>query len=79
MMKLHLPDDADSDEAAAIAAVVRRLIAEAQAQAAESDTERPRNKWQFSGRIDALQSRNVRPPTGTPKDDWAAAGRTDRF
>ena len=56
-MRLHIPDDADSEEAAAIAAVVRRLTAEAAANAEDDDTDRSRNRWQFAGRIESLQNR----------------------
>ncbi len=78
-MRLHIPDDADSEEAAAIAAVVRNLLAEAQAREADEDAESPRDQWSFTGRVESLQSRRVRAPKGTPRDDWSAAGRTDRF
>ncbi len=78
-MRLHIPDDADSEEAAAIAAVVRRLTAEAAANAEDDDTDRSRNRWQFAGRIESLQNRRHRPPLAAPPDAWSAAGRTDRF
>ena len=80
-MRLQIPDDADSEEAAAIAAVVRRLAAQAQAEA-EADAgfpDSPRDRWGFAGRIESLQNRRVRPPTDAPADAWSAAGRTDRF
>ncbi len=78
-MKLQIPDDADSEEAAAIAAVVRRLIANAEANAADEESRQQLDQWRFAGRIEALQSRHVRPPRGVPRDEWSAAGRTDRF
>ncbi len=78
-MQLQLPDDADTDEAAAIAAVVRSLLAEAQARSADEASEQPRDQWRFTGRVESLQSRRVRSPQGVPRDDWSAAGRTDRF
>lgn len=76
-MELEIPDDAEEAEAAAITAVFRALAAEAAASGAD---DRPtRDSWAFSGRVDGLQSRRVRAPTGAPRDDWSAAGRTDRF
>lgn len=80
-MELEIPDDAEEAEAAAITAVFRALAAEAEAEAAASGADdRPtRDSWAFSGRVDGLQSRRVRAPTGAPRDDWSAAGRTDRF
>lgn len=78
-MRLDIPDDADEAEAAAITAVFRTLAAEAEAAASEAESESPRNRWRFTSRIEALQSRRVRAPIDAPRDDWAAAGRTDRF
>jgi len=78
-MELELPDDADESEAAAIAAVFRTLTAEAEAAAGDGDGRPTRDPWAFSGRIDGLQSRRIRAPTGAPRDDWSAAGRTNRF
>jgi len=78
-MKLDIPDDADETEAAAIAAVFRTLAAEAEAAASNGDAGPSRDPWGFSGRIEGLQSRRVRPPIGAPTDGWSAAGRTDRF
>ncbi|MFC5366389.1 acc operon protein [Salinirubrum litoreum] len=81
---LSIPDDADSDEAAAIAAVVgahlrdqAALAAASEGEAVETWTEK---KWTFAGRIDGLQGRrSVRVPDGAPTDAWTASGRTDRF
>ncbi|MCQ4332719.1 acc operon protein [Natronomonas sp. F2-12] len=78
-MQVRIPDDADSDEAAAIVAVVRRLAAQAEAEAAADGADRPRDRWGFTGRIEALQNRRVRAPSDAPADAWSAAGRTDRF
>jgi hypothetical protein len=79
-MEIEIPDDADESEAAAITAVLRTLAAEAEARAAaEGSVEPSRDPWGFTGRVEGLQSRRVRAPTGAPTDDWSAAGRTDRF
>ncbi|MFO7927519.1 MAG: acc operon protein [Halobacteriota archaeon] len=78
-MQLDIPDDADEAEAAAITAVFRTLAAEAEAAASQGSTDFSRDDWRFAGRIEALQSRRVRVPIDAPRDEWAAAGRTDRF
>ncbi|QLD91113.1 acc operon protein [Natronomonas salina] len=78
-MKLDLPDDADTDEAAAIAAALRAHVA---ADESEEDDAAPPwagEKWTFKGRVDSLQNRRVRVPTDAPTDAWTAAGRTDRY
>nr|WP_251343313.1 acc operon protein [Haloplanus sp. GDY1] len=82
-MELDIPDDADDEEAAAIAAAVgahvrdSHLAAAAAAESAEETWDGKR--WPFAGRIEGLQGRSVRVPDGTPTDAWAASGRTDRF
>jgi hypothetical protein len=81
---LSIPDDADSDEAAAIAAVVGAHLRDRAALAAASEDEAVETwdgeKWTFAGRIDGLQGRrSVRVPDGAPTDAWTASGRTDRF
>ncbi|MFB6155876.1 MAG: acc operon protein [Haloferacaceae archaeon] len=80
---LDVPDDADPAEAAAIAAAVGAHLRDqevAAAVAAESTEETWEGKrWTFAGRLDSLQSRRVRVPTGAPTDAWTASGRTDRF
>ena len=79
-MKLDVPDDADADETAAIAAAIRAHTAALRAAAGgDDDDERPRDAWQLTGRIEALQNRRVRAPDTAPRDGWSAAGRTDRF
>ncbi|GAA0644777.1 acc operon protein [Salarchaeum japonicum] len=81
---VSLPEDASEDEAAAIAAAVsahlRDREAAAAAAAAEADGESwDGERWGFAGRVNALQSRDVRVPDGAPTDPWSAAGRTERF
>lgn len=78
-MELEIPDDADEAEAAAIVAAFRTLAAEAEANAGAGGAAPSRNKWTFAGRVDGLQSRRPRVPTDAPRDDWSAAGRTERF
>jgi len=77
-MHLDLADDADSAEAAAIAAAVRAHLS---ADDGGDDAEEgwTGDRWRFRGRVDALQRRRVRVPTAAPRDAWTAAGRTDRY
>ncbi|WP_338729386.1 acc operon protein [Haladaptatus sp. DJG-WS-42] len=74
-------DDADADEAAAIAAAIGAHLQDlAVAAAAEGGQETWDGKrWTFAGRMDSLQQRIVRVPERAPTDAWAAAGRTDRM
>jgi hypothetical protein len=81
-----IPDDADSGEAAAIAAALGvhlRDEAAAAAAAAEAATGEEASwdgdRWQFAGRVSQLQHRDVRIPLDAPTDPWVAAGRTDRL
>ncbi|WP_235027985.1 hypothetical protein [Halorubrum sp. JWXQ-INN 858] len=79
---LSIPDDADDAEAAAIAAAVGAHLRDrevAAAEAADDDASWHGRRWAFAGRVDRLQGRPVRVPTGTPTDPWTAAGRIDRF
>ncbi len=78
-MELQIPDGAESEEAAAIAVVVRRLVAKAKGRKDGGESVQPRDGWRFTGRIESLQSRRIKAPPGAPRDDWSSAGRTDRF
>lgn len=78
-MEIEIRDDATDAEAAAIAAVLRQVTAEAAQSAAAEEPAETHDPWRFAGRIDGLQSRRVRIPTGAPNDAWSAAGRADRF
>lgn len=78
-MEIEIRDDATDAEAAAIAAVLRQITAEAAQSAADEAAGETHDPWRFAGRIDSLQSRRVRIPTDAPNDAWSAAGRTDRF
>ncbi|SEQ36742.1 hypothetical protein [Natrinema salaciae] len=80
---LDLPDDADDEEAAAIAAAVGahlhdRALAAA-AAAAEGEETWDDKRWAFAGRVRAQQHRTVRVPRDAPTDPWSAAGRTKQF
>jgi hypothetical protein len=85
--RLSIPDDADDAEAAAIAAAVaahlrdaERAAAAAAAAAAESTPTWDGEKWGFAGRIESTSGRRIRRvPDGAPTDEWAAAGRVERF
>ncbi len=81
---LDLPDDANDEEAAAIAAAVGahlhdHALAVAAAAAADGEETWDEKRWAFAGRIRAQQSRTVRVPRDAPTNAWSAAGRTDRF
>ncbi|WP_440765187.1 hypothetical protein [Natronorubrum sp. DTA7] len=81
---LELPDDANDEEAAAIAAAVGahlhdHALAVAAAAAASGEETWDEKRWAFAGRIRAQQSRTVRVPRDAPTNAWSAAGRTDRF
>ncbi|WP_049925631.1 hypothetical protein [Halopiger goleimassiliensis] len=81
-VSIDIPDSADDEEAAAIAAAIgAHLHDHALAAAAAADEEETwdGNRWAFSGRIRSQQHRHVRVPRGAPTDAWSAAGRTDRF
>jgi hypothetical protein len=77
-MRVDVPDDANTEEAAAIAAAVRAHVAAAESDA-DDEPDWPGDRWAFRGRVEALQRRRARVPTGAPRDAWSAAGRTDRF
>ncbi|WP_079890736.1 acc operon protein [Halococcus agarilyticus] len=78
-----IPDDADSGEAAAIAAALGAHLRDEAAAAAEATTDDEPSweggRWRFAGRVSQLQHRDVRVPLDAPTDPWAAAGRTDRL
>ncbi|WP_336359755.1 acc operon protein [Haladaptatus sp. ZSTT2] len=74
-------DDANADEAAAIAAAIgAHLHDRGVAAASKGDDETWDGKrWTFAGRMETLQQRTVRVPSRAPTNAWAAAGRTDRM
>ncbi|WP_160133386.1 acc operon protein [Halococcus salsus] len=77
-----IPDDASSEEAAAIAAALGTHLGDQErAAAARSEAKETWDgkRWAFAGRVAALQGRQVRVPKSAPLDGWAAAGRSDRF
>ena len=78
-MRMDLPDDADDEEAAAIAAAVRAHVSADDDGDEAADRGWEGRRWRFRGRVDALQRRRVRVPTEAPRDAWTAAGRTDRL
>lgn len=74
-----IPDDANSDEAAAIAAV---LGAHLRAEALAATTDEPTwagRRWSFAGRLANLGHRPARVPLDAPMDAWTAVGRRDRL
>ena len=82
-MEIDLPEDADEDETAAIAAAVNAYVAMqvAARAAAEDDGRRDWNerRWSFAGRVGGVGRRTVRVPGTAPRDPWTASGRTRRM
>ena len=80
---LRLPETADAEEAAAIAAAIGSYLADeraaAAAVAADDGETWDGRRWTFAGRLDSLTGRAARVPRGAPTDGWSAAGRADRF
>ena len=79
---LDLPEHAEEDEAAAIAAAISAHLtdlARAAAAAAAEDDGWDGRRWAFAGRIESLTRQSVRVPDGAPTDPWSAAGRRDRM
>ncbi|MFB6084474.1 MAG: acc operon protein [Halorientalis sp.] len=77
-------DDADADEAAAVAAAIGAHMRDqelAAAAAAEEDTgpNWADGKWAFASKMARKRRRSVRVPTDAPDDPWTAAGRADRM
>ncbi|WP_338739627.1 acc operon protein [Haloplanus salilacus] len=82
-LDLDVPEDADDEEAAAIAAAVGAHVRDGYlAAAATADEEADTwadGRWVFAGRLATLQGQSVRVTDGTPTDEWTAAGRADRL
>ncbi|WP_267640172.1 acc operon protein [Haloarchaeobius amylolyticus] len=79
--RLDIPDDADSEEAAAIAAVIGAHLRDRERQAQQEEEEETwqGKKWAFAGRLRNTQGHSGRVPDGAPTNAWAASGRADRF
>jgi hypothetical protein len=82
-MRIDLPEDADEDETAAIAAAVNAYVRAQMAVAADEDASDDRGwadrRWSYAGRIGDVQRRRVRVPRYAPTDPWTASGRTRRM
>ena len=83
-MEIDLPEDADEDETAAIAAAVNayvrmQVLAAAEDDDGEAEREWTDRRWSFAGRIGGVQRRRVRVPRYAPTDPWTASGRTRRM
>ena len=82
-VSIDLPDDASTQEAAAIVAAVGAHLTDrdraAAAAAAESEPTWEGKRWRFAGRMEATRGRTERVPASAPTDEWTAAGRSDRF
>jgi hypothetical protein len=84
-LDIDLPDDADDEEAAAIAAAVGAHVRDSRLAAATTpETERTADawagqRWVFAGRLRVVNGRSVRVTDATPADRWVAADRADRL
>ncbi|MFP9192612.1 hypothetical protein [Natronosalvus vescus] len=80
-VSVTLPDDATTEEAAAIVAAIGAHLQDLERAAAQGDGADTweGKRWSFAGRLDAHQGRTVRVPTRAPTNPWAAASRADRF
>lgn len=76
---LHIESATDEEAAAIATAIDAHLGAEAAAVTEEGDDSWHGRRWLFRGRIHSLQHRTIRVPLGAPTNQWAAAGRSDRY
>lgn len=79
---LSIPENAESEEAAAIAAAIGAHLTDrerAAAAVAEETETWSGEKWAFAGRLETTTGQSGRVTDGTPTDAWTAAGRADRF
>jgi len=82
-LSLSIPDDANDEEAAAIAAAIGAHIRDQELAAAAgggTSEDWDGERWTFAGRLDAtVPGERRRVPQDAPTDAWTAAGRSDRF
>ena len=81
-MRVDIPEDADADETAAIAAALDAYVRMQVAAVEEADGEDrgwDTRRWSFAGRVRNTEGRGVRVPRHAPTDAWTAAGRADRY
>jgi hypothetical protein len=79
---LSIPEDAEREEAAAIAAAVGAHLTDFERAAAAAESEADTwegRKWAFAGRLETTAGEPGRVTDRTPRDAWTAAGRADRF
>ena len=77
-----VPDDADDEEAAAIAAAIGAYLTDRERAAASSESsESPweDRQWSFAGKLGAVNRCTDRIPSTAPTNPWTAAGRSERF
>jgi hypothetical protein len=77
-------ENADADEAAAIAVALGAHLSDREraAAAAATDDATPDwegRRWAYAGRLGRKHGRHVRVPESAPADPWAAASRADRL
>jgi len=81
-MQIDIPEGADPDETAAIAAALDAYVRMQVAAAEEADDDErgwDARRWSFAGRVRNTEDRGVRVPRQAPTDAWTAAGRADRY
>ena len=82
-MRIDLPEDADEDETAAIAAAVNAYVRMRMQAVVDEEPDGERGwadrRWSYAGRIGDVQRRRVRVPRYAPTDPWTASGRTRRM
>ena len=79
---LDIPDHAEPDEAAAIAAAISAHLERLEREGASGDSSDAGwqgRRWRYAGRIAALFDCPARIPDGAPEDPWTASGRRDRL
>ncbi|WP_435193790.1 acc operon protein [Natronomonas sp. EA1] len=73
-----IPEDADTEEAAAITAALSAYLQEQRGDEEEPETWTG-SRWTFAGRAKGLTGRDVRVPDAAPTDGWTALGRAERL
>ncbi|MFW6265302.1 MAG: acc operon protein [Halanaeroarchaeum sp.] len=79
--ELAIPDAADAEEAAAIAAAIGAHLNDRERAAAttEESSSWDGEEWAFAGKLERTTGCSRRVPKAVPTDPWSAAGRSDHF
>ncbi|WP_050048856.1 hypothetical protein [Halanaeroarchaeum sulfurireducens] len=76
------PEDADDEEAAAIAAAIGAYLTDRERAAASSESSESSwegRQWSFAAKLGAVNRCPDRIPTSAPTNLWTASGRSERF